>query len=74
MNTKKNTLWIALSVLLIAAFVLSACGGGATPAPARAPDSSTAPLHNPQQPRRSQPLAQAVSWIVPWRASSRARR
>jgi alpha-glucoside transport system substrate-binding protein len=33
MNAKKKTLWIALSVLLIATMVLTACGGGTTPAP-----------------------------------------
>jgi alpha-glucoside transport system substrate-binding protein len=31
MNAKKNTLWIALSVLLVAAFALSACAPAAAP-------------------------------------------
>ncbi len=56
MNTKKNTLWIALSVLMMAAFVLGACAPAATPAPTQAPAAqpTQAPAANPQPPLRPQ--------------------
>jgi alpha-glucoside transport system substrate-binding protein len=49
MYTKKNTLWIALSVLLIAAVLLSACAPAATPAPTQAPAAA------PTQPAAAAP-------------------
>ena len=48
MNTKKHTLWIALSVLLMAAVVLSACAPAAAPAPAQPPAAQ--PTAAPAQP------------------------
>ena len=37
MNTKKHTLWFALSVLMVAAMVLGACAPAAAPAPTQPP-------------------------------------
>ncbi|NTU65435.1 MAG: extracellular solute-binding protein, partial [Chloroflexi bacterium] len=54
MNAKKNTLWIALSVLLIAAVVLSACAPAAAPAPAQPPAAQ------PTEPPAAQPAQPAA--------------
>ncbi len=48
MNTKKHTLWLALSVLIAALLALSACAPAATPAPTQAPAATQPPA--PTQP------------------------
>ncbi len=51
MSSSKKTIWFALSVLLIATFVLSAC------APAAAPATTQPPAAQPTQPPAAQPTA-----------------
>ncbi|MFN2152637.1 MAG: BMP family ABC transporter substrate-binding protein [Anaerolineales bacterium] len=48
---RKNTLWLALSLLLIFTFVLTACGGGAEPAAPVQPGA--------EEPAEEQPAAEA---------------
>ena len=68
MNAKKQTLWIALSVLMVAMMILSACAPGRHPCPDSAPCRTA-----DRPPRRNRP-APAVFSTVPWQASSKALR
>ncbi len=62
MSIKKNTFWLALSVLLIAAFVLSACGGAPTPTQAPAAQPTQAPAVQPTA-APAQPTAGTGSFL-----------
>ncbi|MGW8250428.1 MAG: hypothetical protein ACWGO1_07275, partial [Anaerolineales bacterium] len=56
--SKRNTLFIWLSVLVVASMLLAACGGAATQPPAEQP-TQAAPAEQPTQPPAEQPTEAA---------------
>jgi len=64
---RKNTLWLALSLLLIFTFVLTACGGGAEPAAPVQPGAEESAEEQPaaEAPAAEQPAEEVGGFQIP---------
>lgn len=64
----KKTLWLTLSVVLVAVFVLSACRPAATPTPTQPPAKPTEPPAKPTEPPTPPPAPTLKGTITLWHA------
>ncbi|MCS7283159.1 MAG: extracellular solute-binding protein [Anaerolineae bacterium] len=64
----KKTLWLTLSVVLVAVFVLSACRPAATPTPTQPPAQPTQPPAKPTEPPTPIPAPTLKGTITLWHA------
>ncbi|MBN1263944.1 MAG: ABC transporter substrate-binding protein [Anaerolineales bacterium] len=62
---KRHTLWIFLSLLLVASMALAACGGAATEAPAEEPAAEEPAAEEPvaEEPAAEEPMAEKSTFI-----------